>query len=234
MRKLEDEGVKFEFRLLHGVSHDEARKAIQAADVVIDNTITGDYELVSLEAMASNRIAVANLQQRVLEEFPGAPVFGVDPDNFVDRMRTLVGDLDLRRSLATRGRGYVAATHDAPVIGRTLLEFYERPSPPVTSRTFPDWISLESRRRIELLERDVFRKEQDVARLRLRENQLRKRLGKGGRREAKDLVPDPIRIRLRKLRAEARKRVPFKVRRALLRMQDRRLRRQDDERPNSR
>src|SRR4029453_12289529 len=42
LRQLESEGVPFELRLLEGVPHDEARRAVAAADVVVDNVLTGD------------------------------------------------------------------------------------------------------------------------------------------------------------------------------------------------
>ncbi|HET9436068.1 MAG TPA: hypothetical protein VFO50_04365, partial [Candidatus Limnocylindrales bacterium] len=104
IERLRAEGVGFEFRLLEGVPHDEAKAAIRAADVVVDNLITGDYELVSIEAMASSRVAVANIQGPSAAAFPGAPVYSLDPDTVVDRLRALIGDVGLRRDLAARGR----------------------------------------------------------------------------------------------------------------------------------
>ena len=105
LRALEDEGVRFELRLLEGVPHAEARRAIQDADIVIDNVITGDYEVVSIEAMASSRVAVANIFEAVAVAYPDPPVYPVDPDTFVERMRALIVDVDGRRTLAARGRG---------------------------------------------------------------------------------------------------------------------------------
>ena len=118
--------------------HEEARRAIQAADVVVDNLITGDYELVSIEAMASSRVAVANIQAPSAAAFPGAPVYSVDPDTVEARLRALLGDIGLRRELAARGRAHVAATHDAPVAAEKLLAAYRTPSRPVAQQAFPD------------------------------------------------------------------------------------------------
>ena len=74
LERLKDEGVAFELRLLEGVPHDEAKRAIADADVVVDNLITGDYEVVSMEAMAESRVAVANVLPTVAAAFPDAPV----------------------------------------------------------------------------------------------------------------------------------------------------------------
>ncbi len=198
IERLRAEKVAFDFALLEGVPHAQARRAIQTADIVIDNVVTGDYELVSLEAMASNRVAVANIQAESALVFPDAPVFSLDPATFVDRMRALIADIDLRRSLAARGRAYVAAHHDAPVIAGRLADAYAAPSRPVPARSFPDWFSLEGVRRIERLD-------EQLAAARQREYDLRRRLGLPvqaiDERTFKERLPMPLRLALRRTRA---------------------------------
>jgi len=202
IEQLKRDGVALEFELLENVPHEEARRAIQSADVVIDNLITGDYELVSIEAMASNRVAVANIQAESAKAFADVPVYPVDPGNVVERLRTLILDPELRRSLAARGRPYVAARHDATLIARRLLDFYGAPSGPVPRRAFPDWLSLEGSRAIERLERQL-------AESRHREFALRRRLGlpvqPPNDRTLKDRLPTPLRLFLRRTRARATK-----------------------------
>lgn len=198
IEQLRSEGVAFEFKLLEGVPHTEARRAIQAADVVVDNLITGDYELVSIEAMASSRVAVANILAPSAAAFPGSPVFEIDPDNVADRLRSLIGDVALRRSLAVRGRSHVAAFHDAPVAAAKLLEAYRAPQRPVARQVFPDWVSLAPARQVERLERLL-------AEARERELGYRRRLGLSvelpSARTAKDRLPMPARLFLRRWRA---------------------------------
>ena len=198
IERLKAEGLAFEFQLLEGVPHAEARRAIQAADVVIDNLITGDYELVSIEAMASSRVAVANIQAASAQAFPDAPVYSVDPDSVADRLRTLIGDADLRRSLAARGRAHVAATHDAAVAAVKLVDAYRAPSRPVARQSFPDWVSLAPARRVEQVERLL-------AEARQRELDYRRRLGlpvvAPDDRGLKDRLPMPVRLLLRRWRA---------------------------------
>jgi glycosyltransferase involved in cell wall biosynthesis len=212
LERLRVEGVPFELRLLEGVPHEEARRAIRDADVVVDNVLTGDYELVSIEAMASSRVAVANVGDPVRRAFPEAPVWSVDPDTFDARMRSLLADAGLRGTLAERGRDYVARIHDAPVIARRLVAAYEADYPPV-ARSFPDWMSLGGQRRVELLERRTSQLEADLARATRREDVLRRRLGlppvaagaivppRALVERAKDLLPRDLRVRLRRARA---------------------------------
>jgi len=204
IEQLRAEGLDFDFEFLEGVPHAEAKRAIQSADIVIDNLITGDYELVSMEAMASSRVAVAHVAELSRQAFPDAPVYSVDPPTFVERLRALIPDVEQRRSLAARGRAHVAATHDAPVIAARLVEYYERPSKPVQGRAFPDWLSIEGSRRIERLEREL-------SAARIREFDLRRRLGlpveAPDDRTIKDRLPMPLRLALRRARARITQRL---------------------------
>lgn len=214
IRRLEAEGVPLDFRLLEGVPHEEARRAIQAADIVVDNLLTGDYEVVSIEGMAASRVALANIGPTVAAAYPDAPVVSADPDTFVDRLRALVTDVEQRRVLAARGRPYVARIHDAPVIARKLLAFYEQEAPPVRAGTLPDWFSLDDRRKIERLESRIARLEQDLAGERRGGDRLRVRLGQeplglAGPADPrtfaarlKDALPGSLRLRLRRARAD--------------------------------
>jgi glycosyltransferase involved in cell wall biosynthesis len=220
---LRAEGIAFEFSLLEGVPHDDARRAIQDADIVIDNLITGDYELVSIETMASNRVAVANRQTPSLVTFPEAPVFNVDPDSFVDRMRTLIRDPDLRRSLAGRGREHVAKHHEAMGAAAKLVDFYGRPDAAVPKRTFPDWASIAYTRKIETLEQRVAGLERSLARTSLREQLLRGRVAQQPTMGVKRWIPEPVLIRLRKLKARAKRAVPAGIRRRVIERRDRRF-----------
>jgi hypothetical protein len=133
-------------------------------------------------------------------------------------MRDLVANLDQRRDLATRGRPYVARVHDAPVIAEKLLGFYGADYPPVKGGTLPDWFSLDGKRQIERLESRVARLEVELAREHRAQNRLRGQLGlpllaKGERdpqrtiaEMAKDALPGPVRLALRKTRAQVSKR----------------------------
>jgi glycosyltransferase involved in cell wall biosynthesis len=198
VERLKADGLDFDFRLLEGVPHSEARRAIAEADVVVDNLISGDYELVSIEAMAVSRVAVANVAAPSAAAFPGAPVWSLDPDTAADRLRTIIGDVALRRDLAARGREHVARHHDAAVGVERLVAAYRRSRRPVDRQAFPDWLSLAPARRVEELDRAI-------ARARRRELDYRRRLGLPVElpddRSLKDRLPMPLRLALRRWRA---------------------------------
>jgi hypothetical protein len=78
----------------------------------------------------------------------------------------------------------------------------------VPIRAFPDWLSLEDRRKLERSDARIARLEQELARSGRREEQLRARLGMPPRAGSggswKDLVPQPLRLFLRRQRARLR------------------------------
>lgn len=188
LRALEEDGVKFEFVLLEGAPHSEAMRAIADADIVIDNVLTGDYEVVSLEAMACNRVPVAYRQSRSKTAFPDAPVFEVDPPSFPERMRALVEDVSQRRALAQRGRDFMAHAHDAPVVAARLLELYEQDAP-APALAYPDWSPYGSVRAKQRLDRMLSKSESQRARATEYARHLAARLGE----TPPSFGPDPLR-----------------------------------------
>jgi len=218
--RLRATGLAFEVQLLEGVPHAEARRAIQEADVVVDNVLTGDYEVVSIEAMASSRVAVANVGPDVQAAFPDVPVVPVTPETFEPVMRDLIGDVDRRRRLAAAGRPFVERVHAADVVAPRLVEAYRRaPRPPDAAQpSFPDWLRLAPAARIERLERELGYLRSELARTRFREEELRRRLGLQPlgpvdawfwptlRYLARAALPEPIRRPLHRLRSRLRRR----------------------------
>lgn len=211
LERLEREGVPFEFRLLEGIPHDEMKKAIAQADVVVDSLPMGDYGVTSIETMAAGRVAVAYLMAEVRRLHPEIPIFDVTPDDFVERMRLLLTDREMRRSLAARGRPYVVEHFDATKVARKHLEYYEREWPPLPARAFPDWTGFGDARKVERLEERVAGLEQERAYLRGRERDLRAQVVELTREAAslrkqladawtpKKLIPAPARRALRRL-----------------------------------
>ena len=212
MQALEREGLALEFELLEGVPHDRMRDVLVGADVVVDNIVMGDHGIASVEAMASSRVAVAYMNERVVASCPDIPIHNVNPDNFVDRMRELIIDRSLRQRLASAGRTYVRDKWDAPKIAEKHLEAYAVEPRSAAPFSFPDWASLEDHRRVEYLERrliqteerrDTFNQRVEEVKHRLDQallsnNQLHARLERAERFSIMRFVPRKL---LRRLRA---------------------------------
>jgi glycosyltransferase involved in cell wall biosynthesis len=219
LRRLAGDGLDFEFRVLEGVAHAEVRTAIAEADILVDNVIAGSYGVSGMEAMASGRVAVANLGEPVLAAHPDCPVVNVDPNTFPDVMRRLIADPEERSRRAVEGRAFVARVHDAPVIAARLLEAYTVEPGPV-HWTMPDWVAFNSQRGYERLEATAARLQLDLAAARLRETSYRRRLGLPPADPGPSAASGPS-IAYGRLRSMARAVLPKGLRRRLRRLRDR-------------
>jgi glycosyltransferase involved in cell wall biosynthesis len=149
MEQLESEGVSFELRLIENASHDEVRHAMAGADVLIDQILIGDHGVASMEAMASGRVAVAYLLDGVQRAYADSPVYNVNPDSFVDRMRVLLSDAAVRRERAARGRAFVEAHFEPSAAAQQLASLYAREPRPATEQAFPGWVEFGDDRTLE-------------------------------------------------------------------------------------
>lgn len=148
-------GLKFDFRIIEGVSNAEMRQALRDADILVDNLLLGDYEVTGLEAMALGRTVVTRVLPAVAETIGREiPILTADADTFPAVLERAVTDSELRIRLGAEGRRFVEEVHDSPVVARGLVEVYERTGH-VGPVGFPDWASLGETRRVERLEAQV-------------------------------------------------------------------------------
>lgn len=126
---LRDEGLAFDFKLLRGLPHNEARKVYEQADVIIDQILIGATGVLTLEAWALGKPVVVNLRQDLFEPFYGTtdlPVINANPDTIQDQLRRAIQDADMRLDLAPRGRALIEARHDIENVIGQYIDFYER------------------------------------------------------------------------------------------------------------
>jgi glycosyltransferase involved in cell wall biosynthesis len=104
--RLKEEGVQFEFVSIREMTHEGVLRTLTDADVLVDELILHGPGWLSFEAMASG-CAVAT---KHLVDSPACfrpPIWAIDQDNLVERLRELLTNVDLRNRLATEGRKYV-------------------------------------------------------------------------------------------------------------------------------
>jgi hypothetical protein len=121
------DGLDAELELVEGVSRDEARRALERADVVVDQLVVGWYGGVAIEAMALGKPVVARIEPSALARVPDEmarelPVVHADAGSLRETLATL-GDL---RELGLRGRAFVEHWHDPREIARRVFADYER------------------------------------------------------------------------------------------------------------
>jgi len=118
-----------ELRLVEGVSHADALRAIERADVVVDQLLTGWYGAVAVEALARARPVIAHLHAPDLARLPATmraelPVLDATPDTLADVLRNALADD--RDELGRRGRAFAERWHNPLKIAERTRDAYER------------------------------------------------------------------------------------------------------------
>jgi hypothetical protein len=130
VERLRAEGIEFELELVEGLSHEEARKRFDAADLVVDQLLAGWYGGFAVEVMALGKPVVAYLREDDLRHLPEAmrhelPVISAEPGTIYTVLRSWL--TDRRAELFERGRAsrsFVERWHDAGHIARFLAAEY--------------------------------------------------------------------------------------------------------------
>ena len=103
-------------------------RALQArlaeCDVFVDQVFMGWYGMVSVEAMAMGKPAMAYMRPDFEPLAVGAPIVRTSIETLADDIAALLDDFPRRRELAYGGRAYVEREHDAHVVAARLLELY--------------------------------------------------------------------------------------------------------------
>lgn len=154
IEQAQEQGLKFEFRLIENIPHAEVPQALAEADILVDNLLLGDYEVTGLEAMCMGKTVIARIEEQVERQMGEVPVLNADPDSFAKTLRRAVTEPDLRDELGTKGRRFVEAHHDPKVVAAKLVETYEHP-PGTLPVTFPGWAAIGDARREERLEEQL-------------------------------------------------------------------------------
>jgi len=120
-----------ELEIVEGLQHDEARRRYERADIVVDQLNAGWYGLFAIEAMALGKPVVTFLHDEAVartEEAFGTkvPIVNATAETLVERLRPLVEDAELRRSVGAASRAYVELVHDADEVADRLLAIYAR------------------------------------------------------------------------------------------------------------
>jgi glycosyltransferase involved in cell wall biosynthesis/flagellin-specific chaperone FliS len=115
----------FEFKLVRNLSHDEAKKIYQEADIIIDQIHAGAYGLLSLEVMAMGKPVICYISDFMRDYYPkDLPIISANPENIKDKIKYLLKDTELRTELGNKGRAYVEKYHGMEKVSKILLDLY--------------------------------------------------------------------------------------------------------------
>lgn len=127
LQELRQEGVPFELRLIEGLSFDEAKRAYEEADLVVDQLLAGWFGGFSVEVMAMGKPVIAYLRE---EDFPFVPadylhelpVINGRPDNLKEVLKGLLLSRSKLREFGEKGRSFVRKFHNPDEIAQFVLQ----------------------------------------------------------------------------------------------------------------
>jgi hypothetical protein len=131
VERLQQRGLRFDFRLVEGLTQREARTLYERADVVVDQLLLGWYGGLAVEAMALGKPVVCYIRTEDLRFLPGEmreeiPVVRASPGTVFDVLEGLIkAPREERVAVGTRGRRYIERWHDPLRIAEALRRDYE-------------------------------------------------------------------------------------------------------------
>lgn len=117
----------FEFVLVQGKSHEEAKAIYQQADLVLDELLIGSYGILAMEAMSMGKPVITYINEHIRETYPAdLPIVSANPNTVKDVLLKLLKDWELRQELGKQGRAYVQKYHDVNVIASQFADLYRK------------------------------------------------------------------------------------------------------------
>jgi glycosyltransferase involved in cell wall biosynthesis len=111
VQSLQLEGYPVRLKIIENQSHEVALKAMQQADIVVDQLLSGYYSMVTIEAWALGKPVICYIDF-LLPYISEAPVCSADIANIKDAIRELIKYPETRKMWAEKGREYVKRVHD--------------------------------------------------------------------------------------------------------------------------
>jgi glycosyltransferase involved in cell wall biosynthesis len=115
---------RVEFRTVEKLPWARLRECMRECDVFVDQLFMGWYGMVSVEAMALGKPAMAYIRPDFEPRMGDAPVVRTSLETLASDLAALLDDPDRRAALAPAGRAYVEREHDAHVVARRLVDLY--------------------------------------------------------------------------------------------------------------
>lgn len=131
VERLRSEGVPVELLLIENMTHNEARRAYERADLLVDQLLAGWYGGLAVELMALGKPVVCYLREDDLRFLPPEmraelPIINATSDTLYNTLRTWATTRrDEIAELGRKSRAYVERWHDPLKIAARLKTDYE-------------------------------------------------------------------------------------------------------------
>lgn len=116
-----------EYRQVHNAPAEQMPGIIADADIVLDQFALGDYGALAVQAMASERLVVGHVHDRVRERLPvQLPIVEATVDSLGDVLVAILEDRAGSADAARQGPAYVRRFHDGTYSGSQLAGFLDQ------------------------------------------------------------------------------------------------------------
>lgn len=125
--RLRRRGIRFEYRRIEGLRHEEAIGLYRRADIFIDQLLQGSFGVAALEGMALGKPVVCYIEDNLKATYPpGLPIVSANPDSCYDVLKKLLRRPRLRRCIGKAGRRYIRRYYDADKLAKQLIAIYNK------------------------------------------------------------------------------------------------------------
>ena len=120
LKRLKNEGFRFELRLLEKVSNQIIRENLTDADLLVDEMVLHGPGILSLEAMASG-CCVATKYLESSPDFFKPPVCPINENTVYEKLKGLLRNRQLRKEMAMKGRDYVKKNNHPDIVSKKII-----------------------------------------------------------------------------------------------------------------
>ena len=126
VEQLLDEGLDFEFKVVQGMTHDEAKGWYERCDLAIDQLLIGWYGVFSMECMALGKPTIVYIRDDLVEKSSvELPILNANPSNIKSVLKEAILDFDLRQEYSIKQRKYVEDVHDVNKVAKLMKDCYD-------------------------------------------------------------------------------------------------------------
>lgn len=116
---------QFDFKLVQGLSHQEAKEIYKKADLIIDQLHIGSYGLFSVEAMALGKPVICWITDEMKSHYPkDLPILSANPDTIKKTLETILKNQDKLTEIGKSSRKYAEKHHDAAINSKLIKDIY--------------------------------------------------------------------------------------------------------------
>lgn len=124
-------GLELELILVENMSHEEALRIYQKADLVIDQLLVGWYGGLAVEVMKMGKPVIAYIREEDLQFIPEAmkrqlPIINANPNTIEQVLLECIDNPALLRETAAASLDYVHRWHNPRYVAGITTSYYER------------------------------------------------------------------------------------------------------------